>query len=250
MRLNESFGGLMERLRAGFQRRFRRHAVLDDERLRYWHTRLTEFDPGTLLERTVSETRFVVLDTETTGFHAYGGDEIVSIAMMEMQGLERTGREFHSLVDPGRPIPPESSAIHGIRDDDVDGNPGIVEILDPVLEFAHGAVLVGHHVAFDVRFLNKTLQRAVLCRLPNPCLDTMLLYTAHTGRIGHYSLEDVADACDVTLSDRHTAAGDVRTAAGIFVQLVEELGGGELTLGSLIRGQYQADDGTRHVVQP
>jgi len=250
MRVNDSVGDLMDRLRAGFRRRFRRDAVLEDDRLRYWHTRLTGFDPGTLLEKPVTDLRFVVLDTETTGFHAYGGDEVVSIAMMEMRALEPSGREFHSLVDPGRPIPAESTAIHGIRDADVRGCPAIVELVDPVLEFIHGAVLVGHHIAFDIRFLNKTLQRSVLCRLPNPALDTMLLYTSHTGRIGHYSLEDVADACDVTVSDRHTAVGDVRTAAGIFVHLVDELGGVQQTLKSLVGCQYQTDDGTGDVIQP
>ena len=192
-----------------------------------------------LLSRPLSRTRFIVLDTETTGLHAYAGDEIVSIACLEMQGLELTGQQFTSFVNPQRQIPDASSNIHGITDNDVRNSPSLEVLLPDVLDFIGNAVIVGHHIGFDYRFLNKTLQRKLLCRLRNPWIDTMLLYLAHCGRMGHYTLEEVAAACSVHIEGRHSAIGDAEAAAAIFINLVTQMLDPEKSLSCLIAIQHQ-----------
>ena len=191
--------------------------------LRTTYQRVNAVHARALLRRPIAESRFVVIDTETTGFHAYAGDAIVAIAMLELHGLDPTGRELVSLVNPGRPIPAQSSAIHGITDDQVRGAPLIGDLIHTVVEFIDDAVLVGHHTAFDVRFLNTTLSRAVGSKLRNPVLDTMLMYLGHSGRMGHYTLEEVAQHCRVEVTGRHTARGDALTAAQLFRALVPQL---------------------------
>ena len=191
--------------------------------------------PG--LGRPVAETRFVVLDTETTGLHPYGGDEVVAIAALELVGLRPTGREWGSLVNPGRPIPPEATALHGLTDADVAGAPPLEALLDAFLEFLGGAVLVGHHTAFDLRFLNRARRRRREPPLANAVIDTMLLYLAASGRLGHYSLEEVAAACGVAVEDRHSARGDARTAARLFVRLAPRLVALDRPLRALLAAQ-------------
>ena len=169
-----------------------------------------------LLSQTIEESRFVVIDTETTGFHVYAGDEMISIAMLEFEGLNATGQEYTQLINPKRLIPAESTAIHHITDEDVADSPEIAAVLPDIAEFIGDAVIIGHHINFDIRFLNRYLKQQIGCQLRNPCLDTMLLFTSHTGRLGHYSLEEVAECCHVEILDRHTARGDALMAAGIF----------------------------------
>jgi len=169
-----------------------------------------------LLAQTIEESRFVVMDTETTGFHVYAGDEIISIAMLEFEGLTATGREYTQLINPKRLIPAESTAIHHITDQDVVDCPEIAAVLPDIAEFIGDAVIIGHHINFDIRFLNRYLKQQMGCQLRNPSLDTMLLFTSHTGRIGHYTLEEVAECCHIEMLDRHTARGDALMAAGIF----------------------------------
>lgn len=183
------------------------------------HNTCRPLDIATMLRTPVTESRFVVIDTETTGFHAYGGDEIISIAMLETRGLECTGEVYSRLVNPKRPIPPESSAIHGLRDADVRDAPAIEEVLEEVVDFIDTAVIVGHHIDFDMRFINRTLKQRKGCRLHNPAIDTMLLFHGYSGRLGHYTLDDVAGACKVEITDRHSALGDARATCEVFCKL-------------------------------
>ncbi len=239
MRANEPVVMLMDRLRACLMG-LRNGALLADPLCYAVHARVRALKPKTLTCLPVEETRFVVLDTETTGFKVYGGDEIVSIALVEMHGLEPTGREFTTLVNPRRTIPSASTAIHNICDADVAHAPVIEEVLHDVTRFIGASVLVGHHVPFDLRFLNKALYQTFRCRLRNPWLDTMLMCVALSGRLGHYTLEDVARFCGVEIRDRHTARGDALMTAAMFRILAANLIAGHRTVSTLIRRQTQA----------
>ena len=196
-----------------------KNSLPDDPRLATICEKFLRQDPRQLLSQTIENCRFVIMDTETTGFHVYAGDELISIAMLEYQGLNPTGREYLQLINPKRRIPAESTAIHHITDEDVVDCPDIATVLPDIAEFIGDAILIGHHINFDIRFLNRYLKQQLGCQLRNPCLDTMLLFTSHTGRIGHYTLEEVAECCHIEMRDRHTARGDALMAAGIFTCL-------------------------------
>ena len=196
-------------------------------------------DLGQIKQQHISNARFVVLDTETTGFHAYGGDEIIDIAMLELQGLEQTGRRYQTYINPQRPIPAESTAIHHLTDKDVADAPLLEEVLPEILGFIDNAVLVGHHVNFDIRFINKALQKYCHGLLQNPWIDTMLLFLEHRGQIGHYTLEEVARNCQVEITHRHSAEGDAIATAAIFQHLVSQLASMQDSVGRLIRSQYE-----------
>ena len=60
--------------------------------------------------------REIVFDTETTGLSPLGGDRIVEIGCVEMFNRVETGRTFHSYFNPGRPMPSEAEAVHGLSD--------------------------------------------------------------------------------------------------------------------------------------
>ena len=116
----------------------------------------------------------------------------------------------------------------------------IEDVLHDVTQFIGESVLVGHHLPFDLRFLNKALHRRFRCRLRNPWLDTMLMYVALSGRLGHYTLEDVARFCGVEIRDRHTARGDALMTAAMFRTLAAGLSAGHRTVSTLIKRQTQA----------
>ncbi len=224
---------LRELLRAGVRRRLY-HPPPGAGRRYDWRRRLAGYDPSALLRTPLMDARFVMLDTETTGLEAYGGDEIVEIALLEYHGLEPTGREFWSRVDPGIPVPPESTAIHGIGDADVAGAPHLDTVMERILPFIDDAVLVGHHIAFDLRFLNRAIRRIVHRQLPHPAINTMTLYQAWTGQLGHHALGEVASACNVPLHDRHSARGDAVICGSIFRYLAPRLLAGDATVADLL----------------
>ncbi|PPK66189.1 3'-5' exonuclease [Actinokineospora auranticolor] len=105
----------------------------------------------------------VVLDTETTGLH--GDVRIVEIAVLDRHGAVL----LDFLVHPGIPIPPDSTAIHGITDTVVAGAPRFAELLPALTE-----VLAGRRVIIYKRFTRQVECRIWGCRererssLPRP----------------------------------------------------------------------------------
>ena len=101
----------------------------------------------------------VVFDLETTGIDVER-DRIVQIAMIRVEpGGGRT--TFETLVNPERPIPPEASAVHGIRDADVRDKPTFSQIRREVEALLAGADLAGFNsVRFDLPLLEAELRRS------------------------------------------------------------------------------------------
>ena len=88
MILNHQPESFLGRLRLGVQRRFGATSLLADPWQRAVYDDLQALKPRSLTRTPVSHTRFVVIDTETTGLHAYAGDEIISIALVELHGFK------------------------------------------------------------------------------------------------------------------------------------------------------------------
>ncbi len=203
------------------------------------HDLFAQLDVQTIGTQLINDTKFVVIDTETTGLRAYSGDEIISICMLEMQGLKLTGQKYQTHINPGRHIPPESTAIHGLKDEDVADCPKITEVLTEVVKFIDKSVVVGHHLNFDIRFLNKTFQKLLLCKLPHLWIDTMMLYIAYSGRMGHYTLDEIADICKVENPARHTAYGDAMATAMIFQKITARMLVSNQQVADLIKTQFE-----------
>ncbi|HET9066992.1 MAG TPA: exonuclease domain-containing protein [Amaricoccus sp.] len=175
---------------------------------------------------------YTVFDTETTGLDPQGGDEIIQMGAVRIVNCKLLrGERFDQLVDPGRSIPEASIPFHGIRPEMVRGQPRIAQVLPAFHAFAADTVLVGHNVAFDMRFL-QLKEAAAGVRFDQPVLDTLLLASVAQPDEASHALEAIAARLGVTVSARHSAAGDALTTAQVFLKLLPLLARrGILTLG-------------------
>ncbi|MET0380866.1 MAG: exonuclease domain-containing protein [Methyloceanibacter sp.] len=171
-------------------------------------------------ERLLGDISYTVFDTETTGLDPAQGDEIIQIGATRIVNGKLLRREcFEQLIDPQRSIPEASSPYHGIRPEMVRGQPTIVEALPAFHAFVSDTVLVGHNVAFDMRFL-KLKEAASGVRFNQPVLDTLLLSSVVHPNEASHGLEAIAERLGVTVSGRHTAVGDALATAEIFLKLI------------------------------
>jgi DNA polymerase III subunit epsilon len=101
----------------------------------------------------------VFFDLETTGINI-AADRIVEISYLK---IELNGNEVTKtmLINPTIPIPPESTAIHGIKDEDVKDAPTFLSIAKNLAREIEGCDLAGYNSnKFDIPLLAEEFLRA------------------------------------------------------------------------------------------
>lgn len=183
-----------------------------------WRRRQAEHDARSL-ESLVTE-GFVAIDLETTGLDPKH-DAIIELAAIHFVG-GRPGRAYVTHIDPGRPIRPESSRVHGITDDMVTGAPRIREALVNLERVCAEYALVGHGISFDLAVLGRERRDHGLTPITNPTLDTRLLAAALHPDWDRLSFEEVAARVGIGILGRHTAEGDARAVGELLLALLPE----------------------------
>lgn len=102
-------------------------------------------------------TRYLVLDTETTGLEPRQGHKIIEIGCVELIDRHITGATYQQYLNPERDIDEGALEVHGIELADLQDKPTFAQIADDFIEYIRGATLIIHNAAFDVGFLNHEL---------------------------------------------------------------------------------------------
>ena len=180
--------------------------------------------------------REIIFDTETTGLNPAGGDRMVEIGCIELFNRIETGRTFHAYFNPGRPMPTEAEAVHGLTDIFLSDKPLFSDKADELLEFLGDAPLIAHNASFDFGFLNHELG---LCARDPICMsrmiDTLLLARSkHPG--AKHSLDALCARFGVDRSHRvkHGAILDAQLLTQVYIELTggRQIG---LSLGQAVR---------------
>ena len=180
-------------------------------------------ETGALGSQPLRSLTYVVFDTETTGLAPAAGDQIVQIgAVRVVNGRILSGEVFNRIVNPGRPIPPESIRFHGLTDEMVADKPPLEVVLPQFKSFAADAVLVAHNAAFDLKFI-RMRERECGVVFDNPILDTMILSNYLEGLEAGNSLDDVCARLGLGINDRHTALGDSMVTAAVLLHQIAAL---------------------------
>lgn len=192
----------------------------------------------------LSEVTFCVLDLETTG-GSPSDDGITEIGALKVLRGETVGT-FHTLVDPGRPVPAFIRMLTGISDDMLIEAPAVESVLPSLLEFLRDTVLVAHNARFDVGFLNASLQRAGYDKLGNTVMDTArLARKILQGEVPNHRLETLSRHLRCSHQPCHRAFADVLATTDVLHHLIERASGyGVTTLQDLVSVSRVRLDGT------
>lgn len=164
---------------------------------------------------------FVCLDCETTGLEPRT-DRVIEVAAVRFRNGEILDR-WETLVDPGIPIPPSSSAIHHIRDPMVAGKPSISAVLPTLLEFVEDHPVVGHGVHFDLQILHHEAVRSGASSAwdKKPYIDTLRLARLY-GDSPENSLERLRQHFNIAAEGAHRAMNDVTVNIQVFQRLTRQ----------------------------
>ncbi|MBU3024478.1 3'-5' exonuclease [Zobellia galactanivorans] len=179
-------------------------------------------------ENDLSKIRFVVLDTETTGFD-YEADRILSIGALSLQNNHINVNQSLEVYLYQHFYHAENIQIHGILQEEPKERITELDALIQFLDYIGNSVLVAHHAGFDRTMINKALNRHGMPDLKNKFLDTSVLYKRTLIQSPllpvkpQYSLDELAEKFDISKKDRHTALGDAYITAIAFMKILQKL---------------------------
>jgi DNA polymerase-3 subunit epsilon len=168
---------------------------------------------------------FVVLDLETTGCTPTTC-AITEVGAVKLRGGDCLGT-FQTLVNPGPGValPPRIVQITGITEAMLGPAPAIDSVLPAFVEFIGDAVIVGHNVRFDLRFLRADLERRGYPPLTNRFVDTCTLARRLVkDEVPDCKLATLADHFRTVADARHRAFDDASATGEVFHQLLERAG--------------------------
>ncbi|PKD17961.1 DNA polymerase III subunit epsilon [Salegentibacter salinarum] len=205
----------------------------------FWKEYETKFQEK--LPKEIAETRFVVFDTETTGFDIKK-DRMLSIGAVAIKNKSINIADGFEEYISQETFNPKTVKIHGIIQNERIETLSEEEAVKTFLKYIGNSVLVAHHAGFDVGMINEALSRMGLPKLKNKVLDTVNLYRGTRiisnliNREKSYSLDEIAETYNIDTKDRHTAAGDAFITAIAFLTILGKLNNdGKINLKKLFR---------------
>lgn len=197
----------------------------------YWKAYQQTFEPGYTKKTVLSEVRFVVLDTETTGLNVEK-DKILSIGAVAVKNQKiYIAERFEYYVQQVYEGRKAGIKIHGILPKHTANAQSPKAVLIALLGYLQNSVLVGHHIGFDVAVLNRAFQQHLNGQLQNQTIDTAHLakrlqtsfYNTPTLNNKHVSLDELCKQYNIPVYNRHTASGDALITAVLFLKLMAQL---------------------------
>lgn len=175
----------------------------------------------------LEQCRWAVVDVETTGVRAFRGDRIMEIAVVALDGTVL----FHSLVNPGIPIPQFVAGLTGIDARLVRNAPPFEAIVDDLVRTLEGSVFVAHNARFDWAFVSTEVERATGLLLQGPRVCTVRLARKLLPDLPRRNLDTVSYHFGVEIEGRHRATPDAVAAAKCLGKLIRlAQGNGAATL--------------------
>lgn len=162
-------------------------------------------------------TKILVLDTETTGLNKPHAFEVCAQLCEIQDGKLVPTQTLHQLYNPGKPIEPEASAIHGYTDSMLTNLPPIENLqLDKLgITPADTVYIIGHNIKFDIDCLKTTATgdlAKILAKTIPICTKKLACnhYDLDSNRLVHIATDVLGIDEEIVNSKAHSADFDVQ----------------------------------------
>ena len=176
-------------------------------------------DDSNLLDNT-----YVVFDTETTGFNAGGGDQMIEIGAVKLKNGEIIDR-FDMLINPHRKLEKHIVNLTHITDEMLVDCPSEEEVVKEFIKWTGDLPMVAHNAKFDASFLEMAYGKYNLGEYKNMLIDTLQLSRALDTEYSRHSLSALVKRYDIEFdeSGHHRADYDADATAKIFHKMLLKL---------------------------
>lgn len=166
----------------------------------------------------------VSIDCETTSLdpnHA----ELVSIAAIKIRNNRvLTSQTLYLKLTPPKNLTSDSIKIHQLRHQDLHHGIPEKEAIIQLLQFIGSRPIIGYHIRYDKKILDRACLRHYSHPLPNSLIEVSQLYHHKLERLlpnAYYdlSIEAISKHLGLPQAKRHDALEDAIAAALIYVRL-------------------------------
>lgn len=182
----------------------------------FWKTYLEKFEH--------KSKRFVVFTTETSGLNP-DKDVILSIGSFAIVNNSiQIGDSFESILLQYKYFHDNGLSNEFILESKMKklSEP---EAIQAFIDYIGNAILIGHHVDFDVDMINSALVRLDCGRLKNEALDIDVMYRKLMDiNDKQFSLDELSDIFKLPKNIRNSPAEEAYTIALLFLKLKTRLG--------------------------
>lgn len=170
--------------------------------------------------------RKIVLDTETTGLRPEDGHRIVEIGAVELIDGKRSGKVYHTYLNPQRSMPEEAFNVHQLSEQFLADKPLFKDVVGDFLKFIENSDLLIHNADFDIKFLNSELNIADKGKLwehINNATCTLKMSKRLFSKERGHKLDDMCKRLGVDNSGRtaHGALLDSELLADCYIKINE-----------------------------
>lgn len=155
----------------------------------------------------------VLLDCETTGGKA-AYHRVIEIGLLVVDDGVVT-EHWHTLIDPGVPIPEGIQKLTGIEPSMLVGKPSFAEVAGLLLEKLNDRTLVAHNARFDYGFLKQEFQRIGIRYQAKP-LCSVKLSRQLFPQFKRHGLDQIIKRFNLVIQDRHRAMDDAEIIYRFF----------------------------------
>src|SRR5262245_2393614 len=166
-----------------------------------------------------------VIDIETTGIDP-ASDAIIEIASVDLLRDGTITNQRSTLVQPPIPVPPESSAVHHLIDEDLTFAPQLDEVLD---QFRGADAYVAQNADFERSFLQRRLGDALWACTYKAALRIWPDLLSHSNQALLYRMGLVNPFnIDRYALSPHRALSDAIVTAAVFNEIIKHAAWPEL----------------------
>lgn len=166
-----------------------------------------------------------MLDVETTGLESLT-DRVIELGIVVGRRGEIIAQQ-NWMINPGRPINPEASAVHGITDADVADKPPFEAVAHEIAELLTRVVPAAYNAPFDRGFLHAEFGRVVdkpavvppALRKEVEWVDPLVWAREIHREEKSRTLANVAARLGITLENAHRASDDAQAALRVLYAL-------------------------------